>query len=147
MTRNLLRFESFTVDLERMCLHGPSGQVDLRPKSFDVLRFLLERSDRIVAKEELIGAIWPDVTVGDESLTQCISEIRRALDDDSQRIIRTVPRRGYLVDVPISVNDATSEADPIEGNASKPDDLQGERSNSIRTIHRCLQWPGMRSRM
>ena len=118
MTRNSFRFESFTLDIERMCLHGPSGQVDLRPKSFDVLRFLLERSDRVVAKEELISAIWPDVTVGDESLTQCISEIRRALDDERQRIIRTVPRRGYLIDVPISASDATSAATPIEGNAS-----------------------------
>jgi TolB-like protein len=118
MTRNSFRFESFTLDLERMCLHGPSGQVDLRPKSFDVLRFLLERSDRVVAKEELIRAIWPDVTVGDESLTQCISEIRRAMDDEGRRIIRTVPRRGYLIDVPISVSDVASAAAPIEGNAS-----------------------------
>ena len=119
MTRNAFRFESFTLDLERMCLHGPTGQVDLRPKSFDVLHFLLQHSDRVVPKEELIRTIWPDVTVGDESLTQCISEIRRALDDEKQRIIRTIPRRGYLFDVPISVRDASSSATPIDGNSSR----------------------------
>jgi len=101
MTRNSFRFESFTLDLERLCLRGPSGQVDVRRKSFDVLRYLIEHAGRVVTKEELIRAVWPDVTVGDESLTQCISEVRRALDDERQRIIRTVPRRGYLIGVPI----------------------------------------------
>jgi adenylate cyclase len=118
MTRNSIRFESFTLDLERLSLHGPSGQVDLRRKSFDVLRYLLEHPDRVVAKQELIGAVWPDVTVGDESLTQCISEIRRALDDESQRIIRTVPRRGYLIDLPLSVSHIASSATPVARNAS-----------------------------
>jgi DNA-binding winged helix-turn-helix (wHTH) protein len=42
------------------------------------------------------------VVVGDESLTHCIGEIRRAIADEEQRIIKTVPRRGYLMDVPIS---------------------------------------------
>lgn len=113
MTRNSFQFESFTLDLERMCLRGPPGLVDLRPKSFDVLRFLLEHSDRIVTKEELIPAIWPDVTVGDESLAQCISEIRRSLNDKSHQIVRTVPRRGYMIGVPVS--DTTSAATPVAG--------------------------------
>ena len=108
MTRTSFRFESFTLDLERLCLRGPSGQVGVRRKSFDVLRYLVEHAGRVVTKEEVIRAVWPDVTVGEESLTQCVSEIRRALDDESQRIIRTVPRRGYLVDVPISMDDATA---------------------------------------
>src|SRR5712671_5517391 len=85
----------------------PSGQVDVRRKSFDVLRYLIEHAGRVVTKEELIRAVWPDVTVGDESLTQCISEVRRALDDEGQRIVRTVPRRGYLIGVPISANNTT----------------------------------------
>ena len=111
-TRKSLGFESFTLDLERLCLHGPSGQADLRRKSFDVLRYLLEHGGRVVTKDELIKAVWPDVTVSDESLAQCMSEIRRAIGDDSQRIIKTVPRRGYLLDVPISVSDSTA-AEPV----------------------------------
>ena len=88
MTCKSLRFEAFTLDLERLCLDGPPGQIDLRRKSFDVLRYLVEHAERVVTKEELIKAVWPDVTVGDESLTQCISEVRRALGEQSHRIIR-----------------------------------------------------------
>lgn len=118
MTCSSFRFESFTLDLERMCLRGPSGQVGMRRKSFDVLRYLVEHAGRVVTKEEVIRAVWPDVTVGEESLTQCVSEIRRALDDESQRIIRTVPRRGYLVDVPISTDDATAVQTPTDASPS-----------------------------
>jgi adenylate cyclase len=105
-------FESFTLDLDRLCLLGPSGQVDLRRKSFEVLRYLVEHADRVVTKDELIKAVWRTVTVSDESLAQCISEARRAIGDESLRIIRTVPRRGYRIDVPISMNDATSVGIP-----------------------------------
>jgi adenylate cyclase len=90
--------------------------VDVRRKSFDVLRYLVEHPGRVVSKEELIRAVWPDVTVGDESLTQCISEVRRALDDEGQRIVRTVPRRGYLIGVPISANNTTEVQLPTDAN-------------------------------
>jgi DNA-binding winged helix-turn-helix (wHTH) protein len=88
--------------LERLCFEGTSGPADLRPKSFDVLRYLVEHHGRVVSKEELIRAIWPNLSVSDESLTQCITEVRRALGDDNKRIIKTIPRRGYLVDVAVS---------------------------------------------
>jgi DNA-binding winged helix-turn-helix (wHTH) protein len=61
-----------------LCLFGPDSQADLRPKSFEVLRYLVERAGRVVGKEEVIGTVWPDVTVTDESLTRCVSEVRRA---------------------------------------------------------------------
>ena len=102
MMHKSLRFGSFTLDLERLRLDGPSGHADLRRKSFDVLRYLVEHAGRVVTKEELIKGVWPDVTVSDESLTQCISEVRRALGEAGHRIIKTVPRRGYLFDVPIA---------------------------------------------
>ena len=112
MTCKSLRFEAFTLDLERLCLDGPSGQMDLRRKSFEVLRYLVEHAGRVVTKEEMINAVWPDVTVGDESLTQCISEVRRALGEQSYRIIKTVPRRGYLFDVPSSMCDVITGQHP-----------------------------------
>ena len=117
MTRKSIRFESFTLDLERLCLRGPSGEVELRRKSFEVVRYLLEHGGKVVTKEELIKAVWPGVTVSDESLAQCISEVRRAIRDDSQRIIKTVPRRGYLLDVPISADNDTVPATPTPGSA------------------------------
>lgn len=117
MTHKSFRFEAFTLDLERLCLCGPSGEVELRRKSFEVVRCLLEHAGRVVTKEELIKAVWPDVTVSDESLAQCISEVRRAIGDDNQRIIKTVPRRGYLLDVPISASDGTAAATATVGGA------------------------------
>src|SRR4051794_14868625 len=97
-----LIFSSFTLDLERLCLLGPAGQLKLRPKSFEVLRYLAEHAGQAVTKEELIAAIWPDVTVSEESLTRCISDIRLAIGDVAQRIIRTLPKRGYLLEGPVS---------------------------------------------
>jgi DNA-binding winged helix-turn-helix (wHTH) protein/tetratricopeptide (TPR) repeat protein len=97
-----LQFEGFTVDASRLCLQGPSGPIELRPKSFEVLRYLAEHAGRVVTKDELIDAVWPTVTVSDASLTQCISEVRRALGERGHRIIKTVARRGYLVDAPVT---------------------------------------------
>jgi Tol biopolymer transport system component len=70
--------------------------VELRPKPFQVLVYLVERHGRLVSKSELIGAVWPDVAVMDNTVAQCLVEIRRALDDDAQQLIRTVARRGYV---------------------------------------------------
>src|SRR5262249_60294900 len=101
MTRKTLEFAGFTLDLDRLCLFGPAGQPGLRPKSFEVLRYLLEHPGRVVSKDEVMTAVWPNTTVSDESLTRCVSDVRRALGDGQQHIIKTVPRRGYLVDVPV----------------------------------------------
>jgi adenylate cyclase len=116
MTSQSLRFGSFTLDLDRLCLRGPSGRAYLRPKSFEVLRYLVEHAGRVVTKEEMLNAIWPDVTVGDESLTQCVSEVRRAIGDENQSIIKTVPRRGYLMDVP--ADDAPGVETPVAASAA-----------------------------
>jgi len=97
-----LIFGSFTLDLERLCLLGHAGQIKLRPKSFEVLRYLAERAGQTVTKDELIAAIWPDVTVTEESLTRCISDVRLAIGDQAQRIVKTLPKRGYLLEGPVS---------------------------------------------
>jgi DNA-binding winged helix-turn-helix (wHTH) protein len=94
-------FDRFTLDLRRGCLRGPDGEIELRPKSFEVLRYLVENAGRLVPKDEIIEAVWPNVVVSDESLARCVSDVRLALRDRGQRIIRTVPRRGYLLAVPI----------------------------------------------
>lgn len=93
-TANSVRFGVFTLDTARGSLLGPAGPIDLRRKSFDVLRYLAERPDRIVTKEAVLEAIWSGVIVGDDSLSQCISDIRRALGPLAREIIKTVPRRG-----------------------------------------------------
>lgn len=85
----------------------------LRAQSMAVLLYLLEHRDRLVSKEELLSAVWRDVAVTDEALTQCIKEIRRALGDDhrSPRFIRTVPKVGYQVIA--TVSDPVAESPQI----------------------------------
>ena len=95
------RFENFTLELARGCLFSSEAEVKLRPKSFEALSYVVENAGRLVSKEELVRAVWPDSFVSDNSLAQCFLEIRKALGDDDQRIIKTVSRRGYVFDVPV----------------------------------------------
>ena len=97
-----LCFGRFILDLQRCALLCGQEEVRLRPRSFDVLRYLAEHAGRVVSKEELIQAIWPSVSVTDDSLVQCIRDVRKALSDTPRRIIRTVPRRGYLFAAEVS---------------------------------------------
>ena len=102
VAQKVFRFEGFTLDLTRRSLRAGDRVVELRPKSFDVLAYLVERAGRPAGKDEIIQAVWPDVTVTEESLTRCVSDIRLALDDGAQRIIKTLPRRGYVLAAPVT---------------------------------------------
>lgn len=94
-------WREFVLDLDRGCLLRSGNDVRLRPKSFHVLTHLVERHGRLVTKEDLIQAVWPDTFVSDDSLTKCLVDIRKALGDESQQVVKTVPRRGYIFDAPI----------------------------------------------
>src|SRR5258708_4056275 len=96
----MFRFEGYTLDVARNTLRAADREVQLRPKSFEVLRYLVENADRLVTKDELIKAIWPNVVATDEALTHCVSETRQAIGDSGQTIIVTVPRRGYRFAAP-----------------------------------------------
>src|SRR5262245_59177176 len=91
----MFQFEEYTLDIARGALRTADHDLQLRPKSFEVLRYLLENADRIVTKEELMKAVWPNVVVTDQVLTHCVAEVRQAIGDGGQTIIKTVPRRGY----------------------------------------------------
>ncbi len=93
----LLSFEGFTVDLARRQLQRGSDDVRLRPQTFDVLTVLAQAPNRVVSKETLFASVWGSISVTDDSLVQCIHELRTALGDPGQRLIRTVPRRGYML--------------------------------------------------
>ncbi|MBV8869584.1 MAG: transcriptional regulator, partial [Acetobacteraceae bacterium] len=89
------RFDCFTLDLVRGALLAAGGtEVALRPKAFSLLRQLVENAGRLIDRDEIMAAVWPGVIVTDDSVTQAIKEIRRALGDGEQRLLRTVPRRG-----------------------------------------------------
>ena len=94
----ILRFDRFALDLTRGCVRIGGEDIDLRPKPFEVLRYLANNAGRLVPKQELFEAVWPNVVVTDDSLVQCIRVLREKLGDLDHRLIKTVPRRGYLLD-------------------------------------------------
>jgi DNA-binding winged helix-turn-helix (wHTH) protein/tetratricopeptide (TPR) repeat protein len=99
----LIRFAGYELDPLRAELRGRDGEaIKLRPKSFAMLRVLATSGGRVLSKQELIDAVWPNVHVGEDSLFQCIREIRAALGDDRRELVRLVSGRGYLFDADVS---------------------------------------------
>jgi DNA-binding winged helix-turn-helix (wHTH) protein len=102
VNRGAYWFEGFTLDVTRRILRTNAGDVELRPRSFDVLCCLVENAGQLVSKDRIIRRVWPDAAATDESLARCVSDIRLALGDRDQRIIKTIPGRGYFFSAPVS---------------------------------------------
>lgn len=119
-------FNGFTLDTARGCLMRGREEVRLRPKSYSALIYLLENSGRLVSKDELVLALWPDTAVTDNSLVHCIKEVRAALGDSSQTHIRTVPRRGYIFEKKVVAGPERKASNGGNGNG-----LSGIRSVAI----------------
>src|SRR5580765_8167336 len=85
------------VDPSLRTLSGVKGERHLEPKLMQVLVLLAEHAGQVVSKERLLETVWADTFVGDEVLSRSISELRRALGDDSKapRYIQTIPKGGY----------------------------------------------------
>jgi DNA-binding winged helix-turn-helix (wHTH) protein len=96
-TERVYQFEDVTVDGARFQALRAGVPLDLEPKAFAVLLFLLERRERMVLKEELLDAVWRDTFVTPNAITRVIAQLRKALGDDAEeaRVIETVPRKGY----------------------------------------------------
>src|SRR3954447_21945312 len=96
MLDRTLTFGRFSLD-RRGGLTSGTRPVRLTPKALALLSFMAGRPGEVIPKEELFGAVWPEVAVGDAALVTCIQELRRALGDDARRrrYIETLPRRGY----------------------------------------------------
>ena len=78
--------------------------VSLTPKAFDLLFYLVERHGRLVTKQELMSALWPDTFVEEANLTYTMSALRKAVEDgqNGEQFIQTVPRRGYRFVAPVT---------------------------------------------
>jgi TolB-like protein len=98
----VFRFGAFTLDLDRGTLVCGEESVFLRPKAFAVLTHLARNAGRVVPKSELMDTVWPGVFVTEDSLTQSVREIRKAVGEE---LVRTVSKRGYMLA-------AQSEPDP-----------------------------------
>src|SRR5437762_3254512 len=104
LSHQVFSFSEFTLDLRRGCLLCNQEEIKLRPKSFEVLSYLVENNGRLISKDELIHAVWVEAAVTDDSLVQCLKDIRHALSDETQQIIKTVHGRGYIFDTEVSDN-------------------------------------------
>lgn len=114
-------FGKFTLDVGKGCVLKAGEEIKLRPKVFEALQYFVQNSGRLIGKQELIQAIWPDSFVTDDSLVQCTVELRRALDDREQQLLKTVPRRGYVFTAEVTQSKAKSAAPP------DPDFLEATR--------------------
>jgi adenylate cyclase len=109
----LLRFDRFVLDLTRGSLRTGEQEIHLRPKAFRLLTYFALNAGRLVPKQELLDAVWPNIMVSDESLAQSIWQLRQKLGDQNQRIIKTVPKRGYMMDVGIFIADTSVAPPPL----------------------------------
>ena len=94
---NCYDFEHFRVDPRKRLLSARGEPVPLPPKALDLLVLLVQNSDRVLKKEELMQALWPDAAVEESNLTQNIFLLRKAFGEGAHdhRYIVTVPGRGY----------------------------------------------------
>src|SRR5882724_8765910 len=91
----LYEFDRFTVDRNQRLLfaHGEPAPIDLPPRAFDALLYLVERPGELLPKRELLKALWPGVIVEENSLNQVISLVRKVLGEkpSEHRFIVTAP--------------------------------------------------------
>jgi DNA-binding winged helix-turn-helix (wHTH) protein len=133
-------FDPFRLDLASQRLWRDHRVIRLRPKSWDLLRYLVERPGQLISKEEVHRQLWRDTAVSDDTLTQSIRELRRALDDDARtpRFIETVHGRGFrfVADVravdgrawsPTTISSGSESALPFVG-----------RQPELARLHECL---------
>ena len=116
------QFGDFTLDLARGCVLKGVQEIKLRPKVYEALKYFVEHPGRLIGKQELIQAVWPDSFVTDDSLVQCTLELRRALDDREQRLLKTVPRRGYLFAAEVIQRSSTPQTLPTSSLYAFSDD-------------------------
>lgn len=118
------RFGPFTLDAASYRLSRGADPIPLSPKIIDLLLYLAARPAALVTKDELFAALWPDVVVTDNALTQAVSELRQALGDEaaSPTYVQTVSRRGYrfLADVDAGAATAPEPRARLEANAATP---------------------------
>jgi Tol biopolymer transport system component/DNA-binding winged helix-turn-helix (wHTH) protein len=123
-------FDGIAVDTARLAVTRAGVPIDLEPKVFDVLVFLITHRERLVTKDELLDAVWRDTFVTPNALTRAVGQLRKALGDDAgtPRYIETVAKRGYRFLVPVSLVSPRSVAggEPLAAPAARPEPAAGQ---------------------
>jgi DNA-binding winged helix-turn-helix (wHTH) protein/predicted Zn-dependent protease len=99
------RFGPYTLDPdERRILGEGASPIELTAKAFDLLVLLVSKAEQLVTKDEILDAVWQEVSIAESNVTTTISMIRKALQEDSElRYIETVPKKGYRFVASVSV--------------------------------------------
>jgi DNA-binding winged helix-turn-helix (wHTH) protein len=135
----LLRFGRYVLDLggDRLLFDG--NEIALRPKTFAIMRYLVENSGRVVSKDELFAAVWPNLIVTEDALVQSVGELRRAVGADGMRFIKTIPHHGFRFEAAVSVIEPR-DASATDDNPGLPASPGGvEPSSSHVTAHESVQ--------
>jgi DNA-binding winged helix-turn-helix (wHTH) protein len=105
----VLTFGDHRLDIKRRELRRGDELIELEPKAFDLLAFLVQHRDRVVSKDDLLQEVWGGRIVSESALTTRINAVRRALGDDgtAQRLVRTFTRKGIRF-----VGEVTEISDP-----------------------------------
>lgn len=112
---DIYEFEGFRIDSsKRLVFDSQGGPLPLMPKAFDLLLYLVTHPKRLVEKDELMSAVWPDSIVEENNLTQNISSIRKVLGErhKENRFIATIPGRGYRFVADVREIDLKAEINP-----------------------------------
>jgi DNA-binding winged helix-turn-helix (wHTH) protein/tetratricopeptide (TPR) repeat protein len=122
---NAYRFGAFTLECSSYRLLKKTTVLQVSPKVIDLLLYLVARPSVLVSKEDLFKALWPDVAVTDNALTQAVSELRQAIGDDpsNPKFVQTVARRGYRFIAPVEIVDAmpgVTDGMPAESPSTLP---------------------------
>ncbi len=107
-------FQLFRLDSANQCLWREDERVQITPKAFDVLRYMVENAGRLVTQDELLEALWSETYVNQEVLRKYILEIRKVLGDRPEKpeFIETVTKRGYRFIAPV-VDENVEEASDL----------------------------------
>ncbi len=105
----IYEFGGFRLDPSQRSLLREGEAIALTPKAFDALLFLVQNAGRVLEKDTLMKALWPESFVEEGNLTQNISILRKTLGDDQygNRYIETIPKTGYQFVAPVKVSDAS----------------------------------------
>ncbi len=146
----LYRFGQFEMDSRKRTVSRADSPVSLTPKAFDVLLFLAQNPNRLVTKEELLQAVWGDTFVEEGNLTQYISHLRKALDDNSEdtRLIVTIARKGYQFTANVAIAEVADTAKHATRQAPETETSKTDvRSVEFPTKEKATKSPAARLRL
>lgn len=105
-------FENYTLEIDRRELRRGTDLVPIAPQVFDLLDYLIRNRDRVVSKDDVIGAIWSGRIVSDAALTTRLNAVRSAIGDsgEEQRLIKTLPRKGFRFVAPVQEMEASNSS-------------------------------------